>query len=434
MSAKQRRSSFFLTALSLVLLGTLGYSLYRLVRRDIFTGSLSAMDLPHSTNVYRPRGASALYDSLDQMPGLSVSRNTKPLLRMKPQPQTTVVLLGVSQTFFEPDTFENFDRFEKQMRGGTHYLILLDPSEIKYFDAEWSDKNLYHPWSRSSPDKSLAELKKENEALNKELKLDKILPQEKVEEETKDRPTDRWGFRFYHQESLRKQGKDKEGLKVVVEGIEAEDSATWYTAWSWGGLSPEWQTLAQVQGRPVVIRREFGQGSLTLVSDSAFASNQSLIKEPSAGFIWWLFGGQKRLIFEETLHGAAYSASIVGYVRSYGLAGFFIGLLVLVGLFIWRGASSLVPSDPAHDYGHTAQRSAVLGRGSLEGLATQLREVVPRQRLLTACVDQWARSRSNLRRHGEEKIAQLRQLSLAKGKWADRYRAIIAEMKTTRPQ
>jgi hypothetical protein len=428
MPSSRSSRSWWLMLISVLMLMGLAYGLYRLVQRDIFTGTLSPIDMPYSTQIYRPRGASALYEALENMPGYTVERNLKSLLRRRGMKDTTLVLLGAGESFFALDTVENFERFEKQMREGTHYLVMLDPQSISYFDAgKWSDKELYDPWNYSSPDKTLREVEKEREEEMKKLKLDKFLPKEKKKDFEWERPTERWGFRFYYEGKTR---KNENATLVQVSGLSPKESAHWYTAWAWGGLQPEWQSLAQVNGRPVVIRRDFGQGSLTLVTDAAFTTNEALIDRSSAGFVRWLFGGQKRIIFDETMHGAVDSNSIISYVRTYGLAGFFVGLFILLGLFIWRGASSLVPRDEEHDLGQNAQTGAVAGRGSLDGFATQLRSVVPRAGLLTACVNLWARSPSLARRYGPEKIEEMRRVSQAKGTWAERYRAIVAQLKS----
>ncbi|MEZ5434589.1 MAG: hypothetical protein R3F31_26170 [Verrucomicrobiales bacterium] len=136
-------------------------------------------------------------------------------------------------------------------------------------------------------------------------------------------------------------------------------------------LTPEWEILATVLDHPVVVRRDWGVGEVILVSDSFFASNQALRESPQPAFLSYLLGDARRVVFDETIHGAKEDVGVMALVREHGLTGFFYGLVVFLALFAWRGASSLVPRNAELDRG--LSEGALVGLDAGSGLARLLR-------------------------------------------------------------
>ena len=74
---------------------------------------------------------------------------------------------------------------------------------------------------------------------------------------------------------------------------------------------------------PVIMRRSFGAGSLTLATDCTFLSNEALWRAPEPAFLLWFLGRQPRTVFDETLHGTQSDPGIMHLLRRYRLLGFF---------------------------------------------------------------------------------------------------------------
>jgi hypothetical protein len=79
-------------------------------------------------------------------------------------------------------------------------------------------------------------------------------------------------------------------------------------------------------------------------------------------------------------------------IRRYRLHGFFFGMLVFVGLWAWRSASSLAPGSDLMDRGLISSGGAVSGEHSRSGLVRLLRRSVSGRELLQRCFSVWQES------------------------------------------
>jgi hypothetical protein len=71
------------------------------------------------------------------------------------------------------------------------------------------------------------------------------------------------------------------------------------------------------------------------------------------------------------------------------LQGFFLGLIPLIGLFLWKNLISLLPPrDPIQE--NLAAEAAQ--RDTLSGMTNLLVNHLPRHRLLEACLQEWEKA------------------------------------------
>lgn len=159
-----------------------------------------------------------------------------------------------------------------------------------------------------------------------------------------------------------------------------------------GNAKERWTVLATLEEDPdavVLAERRFGRGSIVVATDSYFASNEALLKEPEPGFLSWLVGDAREIIFDEAHLGTTETPGIMTMARRLHLEGIFIGGLVLFALFVWQSNSSLIPPHP----GPSGRASlTVAGQGAAAGLVSLLRRGIPRSRLLAKCVEVWETS------------------------------------------
>ena len=158
-------------------------------------------------------------------------------------------------------------------------------------------------------------------------------------------------------------------------------------------LEPEegsgWQPLAVFEGRTVMAEKKIGSGSIVVISDCYFATNEGLWGQPHSRFLLDLAGGNHRLFFDETHLGTEEEPGLVALMRRLHLHGLLVGAILLFGLLLWQGLVPLVPVDPGRDRG-TGRGNAVLGRDSVEGLIALLRRGLPPSKVLLHCLDRWA--------------------------------------------
>lgn len=349
----------------------------------------------YSTLNAGPTGARAVFEALARLKRPEVSRNVLPLSRFKGGEGTTLVLAGAGEAVFGPDTVENFELFEAMMRDGLRVVIALDPRTI--YESEVSDVAVANPWKDS---------------------LGQPLPGRpgtgSSGGEDGDGPSslvsagERWGFQF--EPAVNPGRAPRDGYQVQpLEGGPPE-TPRWFSVWRWAGLGPDWTPLAAVDGRPVVVRRAFGRGSLTLLSDAVFLSNEALWRAPRPGFLVWLLASEPRLVFDETLHGTLSSPGVMNLVRQYRLLGFLAGAAALLALFVWRAGTSLVPVHPS-----VAEAAArpLAGAEGLSGFSNLLRHTIPPRQLLRTCFTEWARSPFVRRRVAAGTVTAVRDLVAA---------------------
>jgi hypothetical protein len=174
----------------------------------------------------------------------------------------------------------------------------------------------------------------------------------------------RWGIKMAYREG------------VPVRGAIPRQTALYFDP------SPQWATLSQRDA----VERDFGKGSVVLVADSYFLSNEGLREARDTDLIARLVGPARHVVFDENHFGVAETGSVAKLMRKYRLEGAVLVLVVVAGLFLWRSASSFLPPRP------TRSAQAVMGFDSFEGLAALLRRGIAEKDLLNTCFAEWRKS------------------------------------------
>src|SRR5438067_11296009 len=136
------------------------------------------------------------------------------------------------------------------------------------------------------------------------------------------------------------------------------------------GNSGAWTTIAAVNGRPVVLERAFGSGSIVLSADSSVFANRALAAKRDAALLMRLIGPNTRVAFDESHLGVADTGSVLGLVHKYRLDGVLWGLLALAILFVWSHVAGFPPAD-------SVVPQTITGYDSHAALAQLLRRQIP---------------------------------------------------------
>jgi hypothetical protein len=381
----RRPRNLLLSALTLIVVLGFILGLRRLFALRFETGDLYA---DYSTLNTGPRGTRALYQSLGDLGTPAVERNFLPLLRFKGRAGTTLLFVGAGRAFFGDDTEENFETFESFLREGLHVVVALNPRSIPSFVA--GDDPTTDPWRDFPGRKSIVE--------------------SDPDEDNMANAGERWGFSFQRAVIAAKEPKDGFEVESASSPNAPPRLPRWFSPWRWAQFGSEWKTLATVAGQPVLMRRAFGQGSLTMATDATFLSNEALWRAPEPGFLLWFLGSQPHLVFDETLHGTQSDPGIMHLLRRYRLLGFFGSVGVLLALFVWRASSSLMP---AHESIASVQAGPIIGAEGATGFTNLLRQSIPLKSLLRTCFNEWARSPFVRRRYSGETVAAVRDAVVA---------------------
>jgi hypothetical protein len=177
----------------------------------------------------------------------------------------------------------------------------------------------------------------------------------------------------------------------LAEGIAGLRSVefTWHGQCWFTGVAAPWRTIASCNGKPALIERSWGKGSIVVSADSYFLSNEGLWRERQPELLSWLAAG-RRIIFDETHLGVTESTGVADLARRLGLEGLAACLVLAALLFVWKSAVPFLPRDA--ELAERMSGEAVEGRTSASGLLGLLRKSIPAKQLLSTCVNEWARS------------------------------------------
>jgi hypothetical protein len=179
---------------------------------------------------------------------------------------------------------------------------------------------------------------------------------------------------------------------------ELPSSLPWHSTLVFDPQDPAWRIIYTRAEKPVLVERSYGKGSIVLSSDSFFLSNEAMKSERYPQLLSWVCGSHRKIVFDETHLGVSKSPGIATLLRKYGLAPFFISLIVLALLAIWKQTARLVPV-----YEEEEKATVDAGKDAFTGFTNLLRRNLPPDDLLSACLEEWKRSFT----HGKQNLSSL---------------------------
>lgn len=163
-----------------------------------------------------------------------------------------------------------------------------------------------------------------------------------------------------------------------------QDTLPWIGSLYFDSLESPWSVLYLRDSLPVMVERPLGKGSMVLIADSYWASNEALFAFLPGRLLSLLAAGHSRLLFDERHLGLHRNDSLVDLLVKYRMHLLLPSLLLLLLAYVWKlrsafdapetaGAPSRSPAEP-------------LGGAGLAGL---LRRNIPAGELLGNCYSQW---------------------------------------------
>ena len=371
--------------LAALLLGAFGYGLTQLFLLRFATGEVYPAYCSLRSD---PLGVKAFADSLRALPHLDVRRNFRSIVKLDPDTPRTLFYAGTPHFAWWQD--DELRHVEQLAAAGSRIVITFLPVDRALTGEDAREFTEREKRRKEKREKERAG-KKEDEP-EKDGKKDA----EKKKKEEEDMPltmfsfhevTERWGFEFGYF-PRRDSSAPTRVAKAVGTGVDLEPALSWHTVLNFGKPKEKWRTLYASEGKPVLIERDYGAGSIVLAADSYFLSNEALRKERAPRLLAWLTGTARTVVFDEESHGVREDPGIATLVRKYGLHGVAAGLLLIAALFVWKNATYLVP--------HAAQldpdRDLIRGRESGEGLINLLRRSIAPKQVLAMCAEEWKKA------------------------------------------
>ena len=349
----------------------------------------------YSTLRADPLGTKVLYDAFDGMPGFRVQRNFRPITEHRVGEQITLVYSGIERRSVWGEA--EIKTLEALVTNGARAAFAFAPEDLASARPAFKPAPIGVPKSGNKPPATPAPTPAPPPAPaatpapatpapgtdepNDEASLDDIEGVKFSE------IRDRWGAAFALPKGKTGAAFDRHAV-ATPEADDLEPNLSWHSALYFKDLSPAWRTLYTCEGKPVVIERKYGDGSLVLAADAYFLSNEALRKERSTRLVGWFIGRPRTLIFDEESHGVTENANLASLTRKYRLQGVVAGLGLIAALFVWKHAFPLVPKrrDPRAD------DSEVRGKDAEEGFTNLLRRSISVGQIVKACAVEWERA------------------------------------------
>ena len=365
MLKKKRLHLFFIIAIS----GLFAWGVYELFSLRFHRGDIYP---PYSSFRKDPLGTGVFYRSLENLDGVAVGRNFERFSRFRPGPSCALFITGASTYVLVSGMLEELGPF---VATGGRLVVSVYPEKKKAEKKERGE----------------AETKKEN---GEPVEPDEI-------DCTED--DDAWPGILQHwsvpvERSLSEDMVNEAFLSDAAGNSGLPDTMYWPSDLYFPVDSKEWKTVYVKEGQPVLMKRQYGDGTIVLASDSFFLSNEGLSREDNAPLLSWLVGKSERVFFDESLRGVRKRLGIAGLALKYRLHGLAAGLLFFAILLVWKLSSKLVPdsawlSSERSPFGHEQGPAFSFSAEDRErGLASLLQRKIRKKDILRACVNEWKKS------------------------------------------
>jgi len=384
---------------------------------------------PYSTFRADPLGTMAFFSALQDIDGLTVERFMRPFDEL---PDGKDALLFIPGASLSPDPVEALEAVEAFAIQGGRVVIALRPLDSHFYldnlqemlaDRDAQEDAIQDRLEKKQPppdeDEEYSSEAKEIDEDDSDSENDSAISDPEASDTVGDAPdpedveegkegkgtnakehkildiSERWPFTYGFDEP-------DDGFYAVPEAAASSTEAqvTWLSGLYFQTLDEHWKPIYIRPGGTekapwvTVMERKMGSGTIVLCSDSFFLSNEALREHRASSFLHWLVGPSSRAIFSEVHLGTEQKDRIMTLVRRYRLHGFFMGLVLLALLFVWKNASSLLPRVDRTST-RTRRPASAIERSHQDGLDNLLARFVPAERLVETCVDEWLQQYQN---------------------------------------
>ncbi len=333
---------------------------------------------PYSSFRSDPLGTKAFYEGLRLLQGIEAVHNVEPLQRVSGLSETALFLFGLEAPSFSTMHEVSVKALEQAALGGGRVVISFVPTRAQSAPC---------PENKEKPSRRREENADKQRDEEQDPEEEQILYRKENVDLSK-----RWG--------VKTEPSTEKNAEASLIGPEKDlpASLAWNSTLVFEPQDADWHVIYTRVGKPVLIERSYGKGSIVLSSDSFFLSNEAMKSKRSPELLSWLCGSHRKIVFDETHLGVLKSPGIATLLRKYGLAPFFISLIVLALIAIWKQAARLVPV-----YEEEKGISIDPGKDAFAGFTNLLRRNISPDYLLFACLEEWKHSFT----HGRQNLSAL---------------------------
>lgn len=370
-----------------IVLGALVFVVFAVGLFQLFAIRFAAGDVYPAYSSLRadPLGVRALYESLDSVREVRVGRLYEPVDRLEAPQDTTLVWLG-DRTKERPE-----DQWREFVYGGGRLVLGWAPT--RYEDWSPTNKPGPFPWqqNRTGPQS--------------------FTPPERLSQDPRDVAfRDDWGVELRYLPLPEAGTNAPVGRAIQVADLDLPPQMSWHTTTCFTNLNEEWRVIYERESQPVVVERQFGDGSVVVTTDSFPFSNESLRSERYTRFLVWALGNNGRIIFDETHLGVESAQGIAGLMRRYRMHGLAVGALLLALIFLWRNTTSFLPRSRS---AVTTSDGVIVGQGLATGFVRLLQRGIRKREILNTCFHEWKEGQATDRTCSEERVVRMEQAMMS---------------------
>jgi hypothetical protein len=360
---------------------------------ELFKLRFEAGDMypPYSSLRADPLGTMALFESLGRLPGVTVTRDFSSVDTLPDGRGSTYLHLAATREEWMGIPEEAIQEIKNYVLSGGRLVIAFLPETSRAFPS------IRRGFAGRTPPPA---------------------PKPGAKTAASGLFQDRWGVEFGFQPLQSGEAGAYKPVRVENRtGQALPDSLDWHSGMTFTNLNPAWSIIYSRGKNPVMIERNFGPGSVVLMSDCFCLSNEAMVADRQPRLLAWLMGTANSIQFDEAHLGLVESPGVSTLLRQYRLGGLVLGLVLVVILFIWQHSTSFLPGI---DHGQAQDELA--GREAAAGLVNLLRRNIAPSALLRVCFDQWTKS---LARTGAHSIARVDEAQAV-------FKAEVSQVKSSR--
>ncbi|PWU08380.1 MAG: hypothetical protein C5B50_29760 [Verrucomicrobia bacterium] len=333
-----------------------------------------------------PLGTMALCESLEQIPGLSVSRDFSEADLLPDGKNTTYLHLAAREADWRTLSMDEVVEIERFMARGGRLVVTFFPQTSSFSRGLPSGPLTKKPKSSPPPVKPKApKLARDKDSIS---------------------ISERWGVDFAWIKLDTDESKTYQPAQVENQSkLPLPETLAWHSALVLTNLDPAWETIYDRNSRPVLAERKFGLGTMVMATDSFFVSNEAMRNSRHADLIAWLIGPSRSVVFDEAHLGVVETTGVSTLMRKYRLEWVAATLLLVAALFIWKNSVSFLP--PRLD---APESDAVMGRDAAAGFVNLLRRNIPPRKILDVCFDEWTKTLLHDKAHVIARVDQAQAL------------------------
>jgi hypothetical protein len=368
-----------------------------------------------------PLGSRAFYSSLENINDTMVGRNYRPVQTLEFNESTAFFYIGMS--IFDSDSVsaEWFQVFERLTNAGGRLVLSFLPVEKK--PANWRMSACAAPQkeTQDSDNAQQEDTPDDNENRSKPHAAEKTSnapnsddkhleggPGPVTPEKQRNCVSlkEKWGLVFaFAEKPPDKAANVRDDLSSAhLKGL--PQTISWHTALYFDDLDDTWRVIYAADGRPVIVEKPYGRGSLVLSADSFFLSNEALRSERHPELLAWTLGESATVVFDETHFGIFKHPGVVSLIKKYRFHWFIFTIAVLALLFVWKNSVYFVPPpkrsqmQPGGDF--------ISDRDSTQGLISLLRRNIPARQILQVCTREWERTIQPEKRFRSDQLEKIK--------------------------